>query len=287
MRRNRAELHSLAGAYALDALTEPDHARFERHLAGCEQCRQEVRGFREAAARVGASAAVRPRAELRDQAMWAASRTRQLPPRRSGEQPAGWGRHAAAHGRVRPGRVLAGRARPGRALTGRALTGRLRGPWLSWSPWLARGVTGLAAVVVAVAVAMGVLAASAQHRLRQVQDSQNELAAVVDAPDVKLLTAAMTAGGHAHVLESPRLRAFVFTAAGLPALPAAKAYELWLIGPAGTRPAGLLPRSKAGQTGPVVVAGLAQGDHLGVTVEPAGGVPSPTSRPVLTLRLLS
>jgi anti-sigma-K factor RskA len=104
---------------------------------------------------------------------------------------------------------------------------------------------------------------------------------------VKLLTAAVTAGGQAHVLESPRLRAFVFTAAGLPALPAAKAYELWLIGPAGTRPAGLLPRSKAGKTGPVVVAGLAQGDHLGVTVEPAGGVPRPTSRPVLTLRLLS
>jgi anti-sigma-K factor RskA len=268
MRRNRAELHSLAGAYALDALAEADHARFERHLAGCEQCRQEIRGFREAAARVGASAAVRPRAGLRDQAMRAASRTRQLPPRRNGEHPGGWGRHAAA-------------------ARGRGMPGRRPGTWPRWSPWLTRGVTGLAAVVAAVAVAMGLLVASTQHRLREVQSSRDQLAAVLDAPDVQLLTARMTAGGQAHVLESRHLRAFVFTAAGLPVLPAAKGYELWLIGPAGTRPAGVLPRPKAGTAGPVVVSGLARGDHLGVTVEPVAGAARPTSGPVLTLRLLS
>jgi anti-sigma-K factor RskA len=265
VRRNRAELHSLAGAYALDALGELDHARFDRHLAGCEQCRHEVRGFREAAARVGASAAVRPRAELRDQAMRAASRTRQLPPRRSGDTPEGWGRHAMAHGRVLPGR---------------------RAPRLFRSPWLARGITGLAAAVVAVAVAMGVLAAGAQHRLRQVQDSRNELAAVLGAPDVQLLTARVTSGGQAHVLESRHLRAVVFTAAGLHALPAAEGYELWLIGPAGTRSAGVLPRLRAGGTGPVVVSGLVRGDHLGITVEPVAGVARPTSGPLLSLRLL-
>ena len=33
MRLRRPELHTLAGAYALDALSEADRARFERHLA--------------------------------------------------------------------------------------------------------------------------------------------------------------------------------------------------------------------------------------------------------------
>ena len=41
--------HTLAGAYALDAPTEPDRVRFERHLAGCEACRQEAGSLREAA----------------------------------------------------------------------------------------------------------------------------------------------------------------------------------------------------------------------------------------------
>ena len=40
MRRNRAELHSLAGAYALDALSAADYSRFGRHLAGCERVRR-------------------------------------------------------------------------------------------------------------------------------------------------------------------------------------------------------------------------------------------------------
>jgi anti-sigma-K factor RskA len=194
--------------------------------------------------------------------MLAASRTRQLPPRHSGETPEGWGRHAAARGRVLPGRL---------------------GSWLFRGPWLARGITGLAAVVVAVAVAMAVLAAGAQHRLREVQNSRNELEAVLGAPDVQLLTARVTSGGQAHVLESRHLRAFVFTAAGLRALPAAEGYELWLIGPAGTRSAGVLPRLTAGRTGPVVVSGLTRGDHLGMTVEPVAGAARPTSGPLLSL----
>jgi anti-sigma-K factor RskA len=260
MRRDRAELHSLAGAYALDAVSDADHTRFERHLSGCEQCRQEVRGFHEAAARIGASAAVRPRAELRDQAMRAASRTRQLPPRIAGADPAGWGRHAAA-----------GRGHPVPARRG--------------GPWLVRGVTGLATAVVAVAVAMSALAAVTQHRLSQELASRHEIAAVLSAPDVIMLTARVTNGGQAHVLESRHMHAIVITAAGLPALPAARGYELWLMGPAGTRPAGMLPRPKAGMTAPMVVSGLARGDQLGVTVEPAAGTARPSTPVILDLNL--
>ena len=53
MRLRRPELHTLAGAYALDAVPEADRARFERHLAGCDACAQEIAGLRETTARLG------------------------------------------------------------------------------------------------------------------------------------------------------------------------------------------------------------------------------------------
>jgi anti-sigma-K factor RskA len=253
--RDRAELHSLAGAYALNALSGPDQARFERHLAGCEQCRLEVRGFGETAARLGASQAVRPRPELRDQALRTAARTRQLPP---GPRAApGWAQPGAAPARARWGR-------PG------------RGPW----PRLL--AAGVAAAVLAAATVAGVTALRDEHRISQDQASRNELAAVLSAPDVVMLTAKVTGGGKATVLMSHHMRALVFAVAGLPPLPAAKGYELWLIGPSGSRPQGMLP---AGAARPVMVAGLADGDQVGVTVEPRGGSAQPTTRPVLLMPL--
>ena len=130
--RDRAELHSLAGAYALNAVSAPDQARFERHLAGCEQCRLEVRGFGETAARLGASQAVRPRPELRDQALRTAARTRQLPP--GPRLRAGWAQSDSA----RADGAAAARPRPGPGGGGRA---RARGRGLSppgWPRWCSR-----------------------------------------------------------------------------------------------------------------------------------------------------
>ena len=260
MRRGQADLHALAGAYALDAVPEADRARFERHLARCEACVQEIRGLREATARLGASAAVRPRAELKEQALRAIARTRQLPPLSRDAPPGqrGW------------------RARP----AGRRAVSRLRQrPWL---PWLA---TAVAAGFLAIAVAMGVLVAGARHRLDLDQVRGHAIAAVLNASDVTMLTARVRTGGTATVLESRHEHSLVFTASGLRVLPPSRNYELWLMGPAGTRPAGMLPRPRAGMIGPMVVSGLAAGDRIGMTVEPAGGAPRPASDAVLILGL--
>jgi anti-sigma-K factor RskA len=253
--RDRAELHSLAGAYALNAVSGPDEARFERHLAGCEQCRLEVRGFGETAARLGASQAVRPRPELRDQALRTAARTRQLPP--APRAAPGWAQPGASPARDRWGR-------PG------------RGPW----PRLL--AAGVVAAVLAAATVAGVTALRDEHRISQDQASRHELAAVLSAPDMVMLTAKVTGGGKATVLMSHHMRALVFAVAGLPPLPAAKGYELWLIGPSGSRPQGMLP---AGAARPMMVAGLADGDQVGVTIEPRGGSAQPTTRPVLLMPL--
>jgi anti-sigma-K factor RskA len=78
----------------------------------------------------------------------------------------------------------------------------------------------------------------------------------------------------------------VFTAADLRLLPVAQSYELWLIGPAGSRPAGMVPgSSRGGMAGPMVVSGLEAGDSVGLTVEPADGSPRPTSPPVVLVSL--
>jgi hypothetical protein len=42
------DAHTLAGAYAMDAISGRDRVRFERHLAGCQECTQEIASLREA-----------------------------------------------------------------------------------------------------------------------------------------------------------------------------------------------------------------------------------------------
>jgi anti-sigma-K factor RskA len=101
-----------------------------------------------------------------------------------------------------------------------------------------------------------------------------------------MLTAKVTTGGTAIILESRRERSLVFSAARLRALPAGSSYELWLMGPEGTRSAGMLPPSRAGMIGPMVVAGLTAGDDVGLTVEPAGGAARPTSAMIMKLGLV-
>ena len=76
----RDDLHLLAGSYALDALSEAERDSFERHLQHCGPCDAEVRGYREAAARLGLARATDPPPALREQVLAAAHRTRQLPP---------------------------------------------------------------------------------------------------------------------------------------------------------------------------------------------------------------
>lgn len=75
------ELHTLSGAYAVDALNADEAAAFRKHLDACASCRQEVGELRDAAAQMGASEAVAPPPYLKARVLAAADRTPQLPPR--------------------------------------------------------------------------------------------------------------------------------------------------------------------------------------------------------------
>jgi anti-sigma-K factor RskA len=76
-----AELHTLTGAYALDAVSDVERARFERHLAECAACRQEVAELRATGTWLGVAETVGPPPELKALVLAETARTRQLPPR--------------------------------------------------------------------------------------------------------------------------------------------------------------------------------------------------------------
>jgi anti-sigma-K factor RskA len=77
----RPDLHTLTGAYVLDALDDPaEEHRFGRHLHRCQACAAEVRGLREVATSLALAAAAEPPAAMRERVMAAVRRTRQLTP---------------------------------------------------------------------------------------------------------------------------------------------------------------------------------------------------------------
>ena len=261
MARRRTEVHTLAGPYALNALPPRDRQRFERHLRGCEACAQEVRGLHETAARLAAATAVAPAGRLRERVLAGIARTRQLPP--------GPDDGAARWRRMRFPRPAAQRRRAAAARRG----------------WARPAVTALTAVFLIAAVVLGIMAVGARHQLNQAQAREHMLAAVLTAPDAKMMSAPVTGGGTATVVMSHREHALAFSSAGLPGLPAGKAYQLWLMGPPGVRSAAMLPRATHGMTSPVIATGLRSGDTVELTVEPSGGAAHPTSRPILVLAL--
>lgn len=59
------DVHSLVAPYALDALDDAERTRFEDHLATCDDCREELAGFAETAALLGAAASHAPPPALR------------------------------------------------------------------------------------------------------------------------------------------------------------------------------------------------------------------------------
>ncbi len=76
-----SDVHALSGAYAVDALDEIERARFERHLAICEDCRTEVASLREAATLIAEDTALAPPPALRDRVLADIATVRPLAPR--------------------------------------------------------------------------------------------------------------------------------------------------------------------------------------------------------------
>lgn len=247
--------HILTGAYALHALSEGESAEFERHLAHCAACAEEVREFSETTTRLGLAVTATPPPAMKQAVLTRIADVRQEAP------------HTPRHG---GGRGPGGRTRS------RGL-GRL-------------GRFTLAACLAAAAAFGGTAvwqhqrAEDASGRAQQAQELNQRLTAVLSAPDAKTKTAALKDGGRATVVVSRQEDRAVFAAADLPRPPEGKVYQLWFDVGGTMRPAGLLA-SGAG-TGTVLMDGsVTDASGMGVTVEPAGGSKAPTSDPVALMGL--
>lgn len=75
-----ADVHSLAGPYALDALPPDERAAFEAHLASCSTCQADVDDFRLTATRLGGAVAETPPPALKSRVLTEIRQTRQLSP---------------------------------------------------------------------------------------------------------------------------------------------------------------------------------------------------------------
>ncbi len=73
-------VHTLSGAYVVDALDDDERAAFEEHLPGCHDCQDEVASLREAAALMADDAAITPPPSLRASVLSGISNIRPLPP---------------------------------------------------------------------------------------------------------------------------------------------------------------------------------------------------------------
>ncbi|HEY2042838.1 MAG TPA: anti-sigma factor [Jatrophihabitans sp.] len=74
------DLHSLVGAYAVDALNSDERIAFEDHLNVCADCANEVGSLQAAATELSHIAAIAPPPELRASVLASISQVRPLPP---------------------------------------------------------------------------------------------------------------------------------------------------------------------------------------------------------------
>lgn len=248
------ELHALSGAYAVDALDTEERARFEEHLRGCAACRAEVDELRGTAALLSADAHADPPAGLRDSILAGIETVEPLPPLAPAGRP--------GHDETAPAPApLADRRRPPR------------------TPF--RGSLLLAAAAV---VLVGLVGLAAWRPWAGPEDTPTAAERVLAADDATRTSQDLPDGSRATVVVSRSEGAAVIVTEDMALAPEGKVYELWLQTPAGDlAPAGLMPDD--GDATVLLDGDASEATGVGVTVEPDGGSPEPTSEPILFFEL--
>ncbi|MEV4946474.1 anti-sigma factor [Streptomyces sp. NPDC053755] len=248
---NAADLHTMTGAYVLDALdTAEEREAVERHLTHCAACSHEVRELSETAARLGMAVAEPVGPRLRADVLRRIATVRQYPP--ATEPP---------------------------ARTTRALRGLRRMP--GWA--LAASLVGTVALG-GVAGWQYERAEDARRAAREARAESSGVAAVLAAPDARVTTARLRGGAVGTVVYAPSVDRAVFAASDLPAPPAGKVYQLWFDDRGAMRPAGLMPTGGSASA-TLLTGAVDRATAVGITLEPTGGSPEPTSAPVAVLAL--
>jgi Anti-sigma-K factor rskA len=132
--------------------------------------------------------------------------------------------------------------------------------------------------------------ARVEHAVATLQGELSELDATLrqlSAPQVRLVRLAglpPSPGAKANLLWNPAAQVGVLLASGLRQIPPNQVYELWAFAGNEPVPAGIFEVDKAGHAFlrlPPLPPRAKRYDKFAVTIEPAGGVPSPTGPPHL------
>jgi anti-sigma-K factor RskA len=254
------DMHILAGAYALNALAPEELEPFVEHLSECESCAVEVREWQATLAELGQSVALAPPPELRTLVLAGASRLPQLPPLPGLSLPGAPPTTPLGPDDRAPDDSL---PRPARIAPRHAARRSRRRSWL----------VAAAAVLVIGGTAAGVAIWQNQQQTGQVTVDE-QISAVLNAPDVKLKSGDVQGGGTITVLASADKGEGVVVG-HLPTIPSDHDYQVWAVPAEGTpRSLGLLPRGTA--TPQLLLPGITSTDTIALTEEPAGGSPQPT-----------
>jgi len=297
-----ADIHVLTGAYACDALDLSELGAFEEHLASCDSCTQEVAELRATAAALALAEAVEPPAGLRERVMAEVAITRQLAPLVSPSQPtddessgqsessdrSGTSTSARSPEAGRPGPTASGSAEGATAgLSRRAVSRRRpRGDRPAGRRWTRSAAWVSAAALLVGLVALGGLVRHQQNEINALRGQTSAVTTLLAAPDAKVVAGAVRTGGTATVISSGSDNGMVFSATGLPSLPAGKAYQLWMINGSGVRPGPVL-EPVDGRIPAVFAGNLDGAQTIAMTVEPSAGSKQPTTTPILMLTLSS
>jgi anti-sigma-K factor RskA len=240
-----ADIHTLTGAYVLDACTEHERALIEQHLLECQPCASEVDELRSVACVLGAAMAEQPPARLRAGVL---------------------DRIAADRSRARS-RHTRSRAR--------------RHPAPTVPRWLARAGFAAAAAFLLLAVVLSMVVVHTNGRL----EADRRTTSVLFAPDSHTITARGVSGAGGTVVLSRRQDELLLITSGMRRAPTDRSYQLWLITSDDPQSAGLLHTAPDGHLQPIVTGAVDDADRISVTLEPAGGSDHPTGAPVLATSL--
>ena len=254
-----ADIHALSGAYAVDAVDDVERADFEQHLASCADCRAEVASFQATALQLSLLMQATPPERLREQVLRDIATVRPLPPSVSREA----GERIEATSRERQ---AAHAAEPGTRTARLSQARRRRNRWLA------------AAAAVVVLGGGGALAIT--QPWKSSSQVQTDVAAQVQqAPDAQRYQQAAPSGGTITIVRSKSVGRAVLVTDNVAAPPSGQTYQMWLQAAGGNFvSAGLVP---PGPNETVLLQGdAATAQGAGVSAEPSGGSPQPTTTPI-------
>lgn len=147
----------------------------------------------------------------------------------------------------------------------------------------------VASILAVTVIAMGSLLFSEMRETQQMEDSltvmeeqRQQLEQLLGSPDLAAAHAESSLGGSVTVTFSQNAQMIHVVPHDLPNLTSDESMQMWLIGEEGPHSIGLMSTE-----GPQMLSGIELGEGVvfGVTVEPAGGSPQPTSDPIIAAEL--